>query len=65
MEEEKASNTKQQLCKHVPTVTESNETEDKLLHKKDIAIEKLLEVVFSIKHAPRLYTGDRNGVARN
>jgi hypothetical protein len=55
--------TKQRFCKHVPAVTKTDRTEKKLLHKKHIAIKELLEVVFSMQHAPILYTGVRNGVA--
>jgi hypothetical protein len=34
---------------------------EELLEKKQATIKELLEAVFSMRSAPRLYKGDRNG----
>jgi hypothetical protein len=53
---------KQWLFKHVSESTEAGRTVEKLLEKKHAKIE-LLDAVFSMRSAPSLYTGDRNGDA--
>jgi hypothetical protein len=54
---------KQWLCNHVSVATYTDETLEELLEKKQTRIEELLEAVFSMRSAPRLYTADGNGAA--
>jgi hypothetical protein len=46
---------RQWLCKHVSTATESRDC-----HNTNATMEELLEAVFSMQSASRLYTRDRN-----
>jgi hypothetical protein len=54
---------RQWLCKHVSAATEADATLEELLEKKHATIEEPLEAVFSVRFAPRPYTGGRNGAA--
>jgi hypothetical protein len=51
---------RQWLCNHV-AATEADATVNGLLEKKHMLVEELLEAVFIMQSAPRLYTRDQNG----
>jgi hypothetical protein len=56
---------KQWHYKHIFATTQADATVEELMEKKHATIGELLEAMFSMRSASRIYTGNRNGIASN